>query len=187
MSAPAPRAPLLTLEPLIEAVRDGIERAGWALSGLQKTTSHEYEGRWAGQTSRSAYLFFHRPGGPEGVSVDVFLDETSTGLHGNLALVVEGPSLRGLGDPEAALDAVAGAARDSLAAGYHAPVSLRLRLDDATRAAAEAEIEYRIKLRLPARALRSGASAVSALATTTVGAFERILEHPGLRRHAVLE
>src|SRR4051812_43482453 len=58
-------SPILTLEPLIEAVRQGLEAAGWALSGLQKTTSHEYAGRWDGESSRSAYLFFHRPGGSD--------------------------------------------------------------------------------------------------------------------------
>jgi hypothetical protein len=36
------RDPLLTLEPLIEAIRSGIEDSGWELSGLQKTTSHQF-------------------------------------------------------------------------------------------------------------------------------------------------
>ena len=85
--------PLLTLEPLIEAVQDGITRTGWVLSGLQKTTSHQFEGRWQGEDSRSAYLFFHQDEGPDLVSIDVFLDETSKGLKGNLALVVSGPEL----------------------------------------------------------------------------------------------
>ena len=49
--------PLLTLEPLLDAVRLGVEDAGWTLSGLQKTTSHEFDGRWAGESTRSAYLF----------------------------------------------------------------------------------------------------------------------------------
>ena len=45
----AARESVLTLEPLIDAVRDGVEATGWALSGLQKTTSHEYAGRWEGR------------------------------------------------------------------------------------------------------------------------------------------
>ncbi len=68
--------PLLTLEAFIEAVQDGITRAGWVLSGLQKTTSHQFEGRWQGEDSRSAYLFFHNDESPDCVSIDVFLDET---------------------------------------------------------------------------------------------------------------
>ena len=51
---------ILTLEPLVDAVREGVESAGWHLSGLQKTTSLEFEGRWEGESTRSAYLFFHR-------------------------------------------------------------------------------------------------------------------------------
>ncbi|MEE8147462.1 MAG: hypothetical protein V3T24_07665, partial [Longimicrobiales bacterium] len=85
--------PVMTLEPLLEAVQDGIERAGWALSGLQKTTSLQFEGRWEGESTRSAYLFFHREGLPDWVSLDVFLDETSKGLKGNFALVIDGPEL----------------------------------------------------------------------------------------------
>ena len=74
--------PLLTLEPLIEAVQDGITRSGWVLSGLQKTTSPRFEGRWQGESSRSAYLFFHDDARPDFVSIDVFLDETTKGLKG---------------------------------------------------------------------------------------------------------
>ena len=102
--------PVLTLEPLIDAVRDAVEAAGWTLSGLQKTTSHEYAGRWTGESSRSAYLFFHRPSGGDEVSVESFLDETSRRLEGNLSLVLEGPALARLGDARAALEAVAAAA-----------------------------------------------------------------------------
>ena len=60
MTASRDHTSLDTLEPLIDAVRDGVEGKGWSLSGLQKTSSTEFEGRWAGQTTRSAYLFFHR-------------------------------------------------------------------------------------------------------------------------------
>ena len=41
----AAREPVLTIEPLVNAVRDGVEATGRAFSGLQKTTSHEYAGR----------------------------------------------------------------------------------------------------------------------------------------------
>ena len=72
------REPILTLEPLLEAVREGLETSGWELSGLQKTTSHQFEGRWEGDSTRSAYLFFHPPHGPDFVSVDVYLDTGPT-------------------------------------------------------------------------------------------------------------
>ena len=99
--------PLLTPEPLIEAVRDGVSRPGWELSGLQKTTSHQFEGRWDGQSARSAYLFFDSENVPDLVSVDVFLDETSKGLRGNLALVVEGLALSDLEPMKDVLSSIA--------------------------------------------------------------------------------
>ena len=49
---------ILTLEPLIDVVRAAVEGGGWSISGLQKTTSHQFEGRWEGEATRSAFLFF---------------------------------------------------------------------------------------------------------------------------------
>lgn len=170
-----------TLEPLIEAVRDGVESRGWSLSGLQKTTSYDFEGRWAGDSTRSAYLFFHRDAHDD-VSVDVFLDETPRGLQGNLALVLD---LRGLGDlpgvPET-LEALGRRAEAHLPTGYRTPVTLRLRLRGAGQAAAEAEMEARLKLVLPRAALDAGTSAVSALCSATVDAFDELLADPALDR-----
>src|SRR5262245_13467535 len=95
---------ILTLEPLVDAVREGVEAAGgWELSGLQKTTSLEFEGRWEGESTRSAYLFFHASGRADAASIDVYLDETSRGLTGNLALVVDVVRLGSLGEPQRAL------------------------------------------------------------------------------------
>lgn len=182
--------PLLTLEPLLAAVRDGVERAGWSLSGLQKTTSQEFEGRWAGASTRSAYLFFHRDGVAS--SVDVFLDETDRGLQGNLALVVDLEELARLPDPADVVATLARLADTHLPEGYRAPVTLRLRLPDArapgvrdgglptspATLSSELELEARLKLRIPAAALEAGASAVSALASTTVRSFERLVDDP---------
>ena len=177
--------PVLTLEPLIEAVTEGVEAAGWVRSGMQKTTSHEYGGRWEGESSRSAYLFFHRPGREEPVSVDAFLDETSRGIQGNLALVVDGPELGMLGDPQSALGAIAAAASERIPRRERAPVALRLRLSHPGQAVAEATVELRIKIPIPAPALTSGRDAVAAVASAGVRAFERLLEHPELRRYGV--
>jgi hypothetical protein len=183
VTAGAERDPLLTLEPLIDAVRDGVEAAGWTLSGLQKTTSEEFEGRWQGQSTRSAYLFFHRDSLGDDVSVDVYLDETSSGLQGNLALVVEAPPLSALEPVSETLADLGRAASGHLPAGYRTPVSIRARLDGAGSSPREADVEVRIKLRIPRGAVEAGASAVSALATSSVRAFERLLADPELRRY----
>ena len=169
---------LLTLEPLLEAVQDGVEAAGWALSGLQKTTSLEFEGKWAGESTRSAYLFFHRPDLPEAVEVDVFLDETSQGLRGNLALVVDGPELSEMGRVTSLLDRLAVAARGTLPEGYRTPISLRLSLPDSDARGPSAALQLRFKLQLPRSAVEAGGSAISALSTAAVAAFERLLERP---------
>lgn len=169
---------LLTLEPLLDAVRDGVESAGWLLSGLQKTTSTEFEGTWSGQTTRSAYLFFHRGDLPEAVSVDVFLDETERGLGGNLALVVDGPDLGEAGPIEPLLERISQAAAETLPQGYRTPVSVRVALPDTAADTESAEVQLRFKLRLPRSAIRTGSSAVSALASAAVAAFEHLLERP---------
>jgi len=179
--------PLLTLEPLIDAVRDGVESAGWALSGLQKTTSHQFEGKWAGDSSRSAYLFFHRDEGPEGVSVDVFLDETTQGLFGNLALVVDARCLGELGDVPSSLETLSHLARAALPEGYRTPVTLRFRLDDTSRPPRDAGTEVRFKLRIPRAALDAGAPTVTAVCAATVEAFLRLLEDPALTPFLVTE
>ena len=173
--------PLLTLEPFIEAVQDGITRSGWILSGLQKTTSHQFEGRWEGESSRSAYLFFHDDEGPDFVSIDVFLDETTKGLKGNFALVVTGPELGLLGPMPDLLTALAKVTADCLPEHAHTPFVLRLRMDDPKDDPRAAETEVRIKLTIPPEALTAGASAVSALASATTAAFEHILANQGLR------
>lgn len=175
MTPPTEPGPILTLEPLVEAVREGVEGAGWELSGLQKTTSYEFEGRWEGERTRSAYLFFHRPDRWESVSVDVYLDETSRGLRGNLALVLDGPDLGTLGDARAALERLGRAASDRLLEGYRTPVTLRLRLPDGGADPVSASSEVRFKIRIPGAAVDAGPSAVSALATASVRAFESLV------------
>lgn len=172
--------PLLTLEPLIEAVQDGITRAGWELSGLQKTTSHQFEGRWQGESSRSAYLFFHSDRVPDFVSIDVFLDETSKGLKGNLALVVSGPELERLGPMPDLLAALGRVTADCLPRRCKTPFVVRLRMDGPEADPRTAETEIRIKLTIPSDTLQGGKEAVSALASATTTAFENALEHEGL-------
>ena len=186
MSVPS-TGPLLTLEPLIEAIRDGVELGGWELSGLQKTTSHQFEGRWKGESTRSAYLFFHHTDRWELASVDVFLDETSRGLQGSLSLVVDGPPLGTLGDAPEALSLLGAAAREAMPPGHSTPVSLRIRLPEPTADPAASEVEVRFKLRIPKTALTTGSAAVSALARTAVLAFEALLTDPALQRLVALE
>ena len=167
---------ILTLEPLLEAVREGVEASGrWELSGLQKTTSHQFEGRWEGEATRSAYLFFHSPSSPDFVSIDVYLDETTGGLTGNLALVVDLLPLGLLGDASAALRALSGLSVGALPAELGRPVTLRLRVDDAAGDIDAAETEVRFKVRLPRRTIARGRGAVRKLAERSVAAFDAIL------------
>lgn len=175
--------PILTLEPFIEAVRAGVESAGWQLSGLQKTTSHEFAGRWEGDSSRSAYLFFHRPKGSDRVSVEGFLDETSRGLQGNVSLVLDGPALDQLGDARAALAAAGAATRRRIPPPQRASVSLKLRLDHPGGMVDEATTELRVKVLVPQAALREGTGAVARLVGLVVRAFEQLSEDRELARY----
>ena len=176
---------LLTLEPLIEAVRGGVEGAGWALSGLQKTTSHQFEGRWEGDSTRSAYLFFHSERASEDASIDVYLDETSQGLTGNLALVVDLVPLADLGEPSEALRVFGALASACLPPGHATPLTLRLRLPEGGADPARAETEVRFKVRIPGRAVSAGAGPVRRLAESAVAGFERILASVELARFTV--
>jgi hypothetical protein len=178
-----PEEGILTLEPLIDAVREGLEIGGWALSGLQKTTSHDFEGRWEGESTRSAYLFFHSPRAPDPVSIDVYLDETSRGLTGNLALVVDLVSLGDLGPPGEVLSVLGELSERVLPRGYSTPLTLRLRLPDGPTTPEAAEAEVRFKLRLPKSVIAAGRAAVRGLAGATLVAFEEILRSPELLRY----
>jgi hypothetical protein len=170
--------PLLTLEPLIAAVREGVEGAGWPLSGLQKTTSHSFEGRWEGAATRSAYLFFHRDDLPGTVSVEAFLDETSAGLSGNLTLVVEGPHYGDLGRASTVLERVAGAVHETLPQLPRSPLSLRLLLPHAGTPPSRAEVQLRVRRAIPSGPVAEGERGVTAFAHEAVGAFETLLERP---------
>ncbi len=187
---------ILTLEPLLEAVRTTIEDRGWVLSGLQKTTSYEYGGRWDGDSTRSAYAFYHRvgnedraesvpdlddrdPGTPD-PALDVFLDETSRGLTGTLALVLSGPELGRLGEVEAALSRLSSIAAACIPPDLVMPVSLRARLPDARRSAGSADVEIRFKVRIGGAAIQAGSRVVEAVVRSGLTAFDRIAGHPDL-------
>jgi len=174
--------PILTLEPLIDAVQEGVLAAGWLLSGLQKTTSHQFEGRWDGESTRSAYLFFHLDAGPQDVSIDVYLDETSRGLLGNMALVVDLLDLEDLGRVQTAFGVLGELSEASLPSGHRTPLSLRLRLREAGDDPAATEAQVRFKLQLPRATIGAGRSAVGELVQDTVRAFEVLLEAEALRK-----
>lgn len=171
----------------MDAVREGVEADGWQLSGLQKTTSHQFEGRWEGESTRSAYLFFHSPATPEPVSIDVYLDETSRGLTGNVALVVDLVDLGELGDPAVAIRELGALSAAVLPEGFSTPVTLRLRLKDGGDEPASAESEVRFKLRLPKATIAEGPGAVRGLAERAMAAFRAILESDELRRYIAPE
>jgi len=169
--------PLLTLEPLIEAVQDGVTQAGWALSGFQKTTSHQFEGRWQGESSRSAYLFFHSEEESDFVSIDVFLDETSKGLKGNIALVVEGPALGVLPPMGELLAQLAKVSEECFSKDYETPFTVRFRMNSPNEDPSDAESEIRLKAQISPNVIQAGAVAVSALASSAVAAFQRAIDH----------
>ena len=171
---------ILTLEPLIDAIRAGVENAGWELSGLQKTTSHQFEGKWEGESTRSAYLFFHLPDGPETVGMDVYLDETGRGLSGNLALVVDLCPFGELGDTDAVLATLGNASAGLLPPRFRRPVTLRFRVADAADDPGTAEAEVRFKVRIPGKVIRAGSTAVTTLAADAMHAFRAILSHEAL-------
>jgi len=173
---------ILTLEPLIEAVRQAVETAGWELSGLQKTTSHQFEGRWQGDSTRSAYLFFHLPDGPDHVSVDVYLDETSRGLTGNLALVVDLVPLGDIGDVRDALESLATPSALYVHERHRRPVTVRLRLADAAEPLDEAGIEVRFKVRLGKATVAAGAEPVSDFTAEVLESFQKVLASEQLER-----
>jgi len=147
---------------------------------MQKTTSYEFEGRWAGDSSRSAYLFFHHPEVEDWASIDAFLDETSKGLKGNLALVVDGPQLSGIPDPEKALRQLGALAQAALPEGYVTPLTLRYRLPGPGKDPLLADTEIRFKLHFPGKAMAAGTLAVGALAQLSALAFRQILHAPEL-------
>ena len=170
-------AELLTLEPLLDAVVAGVEAAGWELSGLQKTSSTEFRGEWEGHTTRSAYLFFHSERWAS-ASIEGYLDETDQGLRATLSLVADvRPAWEHASVPDA-LERIGRLATAHLPKGYRTPVVLRLRLAEADDPATEAELEARVKLRMPGAAITAGTSSVTALAESTVRAFERVLSDP---------
>lgn len=178
---------LSTLEPLLECVREGVEQSGWTLSGLQKTTSYQFEGRWEGDSTRSAYLFFHQETRPEEVSIDVYLDETSRGLTGNLALVVDLLPLAELGDVEEALRVLSALSTAAFPDPRVTPLTLRLRLPDSADPAGTAETEARFKVQISKQDVLEGADAVRRMCTSAVAGFERLLASPELSRYLVDE
>jgi hypothetical protein len=101
-------------------------------------------------------------------------------LRGNLALVVDGPTLSEVGDPGAVLARLAEVAGETLPRGYRTPLTLRYRLADLGGDAADSDTEFRFKLYIPGKALKAGHSAVAALATSTAVAFRRVLRAPDL-------
>jgi hypothetical protein len=177
--------PLLTLEPLIDALREGVEASGWELSGLQKTTSHQFGGRWEGESTRSAYLFFHRPGGPEWASVDVYLDETGQGLTGNLALVADLHPFGQLGPTGPLIEALSAVSRRHLPPRVRRPLTVRFRLPDVDEQAEVAETEVRFKARIPRPVIEQGHGSVDTFAREIIAGFDQVLRAEGVRRRGL--
>ncbi len=168
---------LLTLEPLITVVRDALSGAGWKLSGLEKTTSHEFVGRWEGGGSRRAYLFFHCDRVADFVRIDSFLEESPRGLRGDLALVFAAPELADLTPMPQFLAALSRMTVDCMPEGYKIILSVKLRLEGPREDPRDAETEVRLRLPIPAGAIDAGGYAVSSLVSLAVAGFERMTGH----------
>ena len=154
---------------------------------LRRGRSHQFEGRWEGESTRSAYLFFHRADRWDAVGIDVYLDETTRGLQGTISLVLEGPRLSGIGDPSDALALFGAAANERLPRGYRTPISLRVRLPEPSAEPGTSEVEVRFKVRVPTGAVQGGVGTVAALSSAVVRSFEHLLAHPGLQTLMVLD
>ena len=165
-----------TLEPLLQVVRAVLESNRWSLSGVQKTTSYEYEGPWEGQTLRSAYAFFHRVGTPEeGPSIEVFIDESDEGVDGALSLVVEGPAVERESDVRAVLVGAVETAGEALPSELPAPVSISYG-HPGRRPPEAARVKVRFKAKLPRPAVKGGERTVRATLATILEAFEHVLD-----------
>jgi hypothetical protein len=171
---------VLTLEPLIDAVRSGVEAAGWEMSGLQKTTSYQFEGRWKDEQTRSAFLLFHHPSRWDGAGIDAYLDENANALEAALSLVVDAPPLVELGVLTEALGRLGAAVAGTLPTQYDTPVTLRVRLGRPGADPERAHVDVRFKLRIPARVLETGVEAVTEVVTSAVRSFEALLANPSL-------
>ncbi|MDE0899346.1 MAG: hypothetical protein OSA81_10035 [Longimicrobiales bacterium] len=84
-------------------------------------------------------MFFHRPVGSDEASIDVYLDETSLGLSGNWALVVDLVDLGERGDATRVLRRLAAASMAALPEHERRPVILRFRLPGAGAETGRAE------------------------------------------------
>jgi hypothetical protein len=60
--------------------------------------------------------------------------------------------------------------------------TVRMRVEGPETAPGAASSEVRLKLHIPAKATKAGSAAVSALASSAVAAFERVLAHPDFDR-----
>ncbi|NNF28096.1 MAG: hypothetical protein HKN73_12795 [Gemmatimonadetes bacterium] len=165
-----------TLEPLLSVLRPLLEEGGWVLSGLQKTTSYEYDGAWEGTTLRSAYAFFHLEGDDEGdgPSLEAYLDETEEGLEGALSLVMAAPGP----DREPGVAGLMGTALDTAAHaipdGIPAPVSITYSGRPGATGPSSIQARVRFKARMPSTAIAGGERTLQSVTRTLLEAFEEI-------------
>lgn len=163
-----------TLEPFLSVLRPLLEGGGWVLSGLQKTTSYEYEGAWEGATLRSAYAFFHKEGDEDGdgPSLEAYLDETEDGLEGALSLVMAAPGP----DLEPQVTRVLGRALDTAAQavpeGIPAPVSITYSGRPGATEPSSIQARVRFKARIPATAIAGGERTLRSVVRSILDAFE---------------
>jgi hypothetical protein len=172
---------LESLEALMDAVHEGVSRAGW-IPVSQETSGREYLSgagtRSPVRVARTAQLRFHRSDLPCEVMLEVVAEEAERGLSGRLSLVLFGPRYAELGPAATVLDRVSAAIRETFRRDEALSVGLELALDAPSMAGPDARIKLRVTSEIPCRRIREGAVSVRCLLLSEIGGMERLLECP---------
>ncbi len=165
-----------TLEPFLSVLRRDIEAGGWVLSGLQKTTSYEYDGAWEGGTLRSAYGFFHLVGDEngEGPSLEAFVDESHASLDGALSLVMKAPGPERVPGVADLLAVALSLVERAVPEGIPAPVSVTYSSSPGRTGPEAVDATVRFKARVPGSAVQGGERTIRAVTCTILKAFEEV-------------
>jgi len=173
--------PIETLEPFLDAIHEGVSRAGW-IPVSQELGGREYLSgagtRNPVKVARTALLRFHRSDLPCEVMLEIRAEHGEQGLSGALALVLAGPRYADLGPAATVLDRVTAAIRETFRKNESISVSLDLGLASARISGPDARIQLRVTSVLPPCRMAEGAVSIRCLLLSDVGAMERLLECP---------
>jgi hypothetical protein len=173
--------PIETLEPFLDAIHEGVSRAGW-IPVSQELGGREYLSgagtRSPVKVARTALLRFHRSDLPCEVMLEIQAEQAEQGLRGTLSLVLAGPRYADLGPAATVLDRVTAAIRETFRRDEAISVSLDLGLASAQISGPDARIRLRVSSALPPCRMAEGPVSIRCLLLSDVGAMERLLECP---------